>query len=140
MNRPTQSLEDYANESVKPLQELLQRAADSGLCGILPMVTKEGSGEDITLSLHGITITPKLVSRPSIRGVIDLNGWQISDWKHVSNYPHEPDDVDEIEVGEDTSLSAIVRMVMAAIFNRKFEDWLQQDIDARWANFAQQDD
>lgn len=134
MSRPVQSLEDYANESTKPLQESLQRAADSGLCGILPMVTKEGSGEDTTLSLHGITIVPALIPRGSILGPIHLNGWKVSDWRHVSNYPHEPDDVDEIEIGSSPMLGAIVRMVMTAIFTRKYEDWCQQEADEALAS------
>lgn len=125
MSRPVQSLEDYANESTKPLQESLQRAADSGLCGILPMVTKEGSGEDTVLTLHGITIVPTLIPRGSILGPIHINGWKVSDWRFRS----DPDDVDEveIEIGSDSMLGAVVRMVMTAIFTRKYEGWCHQE-------------
>jgi hypothetical protein len=86
--------------------------------GIGP-VELEGSGEDLSINLckWGVTLQPEAMLFNSIGGTVALPGWGVTVWKTVSNYPHEPDDVQDHRVGTVGHTLGAARLAIETVFS-----------------------
>lgn len=94
-------------ELIKPYLELLPQN-----CRMI-----EIREETIVLLDGVVSVSAAKIDVNSIKRIIQKDGWQISTWVHQSNYPHGPDDIDEIEGASSTIPGVIAVEAVRTVFN-----------------------
>jgi len=82
---------------------------------------------------YGIAAVP--IPTETILGTVEKNGWEVSGFVMVSNYPHAPDDCDEYSIGKFGHDTSVVAAILRDSFERRLSIIME---NLGWAQMAKE--
>lgn len=106
-------VEAFGNEQFPSLVKFLKQGiADLKVATFCGEVTVDEDDKVASIMGGGITIQPGILRLRHIGGFREIPCWTVSGWKHFPATRHEPDEVDEISLGESMSSMAAAKIAI----------------------------
>jgi hypothetical protein len=82
---------------------------------------QDGSGFGAVVIDDSVYIAPCQIAVSTILGTKTVPGWEVYTFRMFSNYPHAPDDVDIVSLGDERSITAAIKIAVLHILSEEMD-------------------
>ena len=95
---------------------------------------------DEMISVDHFDILPTKIKKKSIKGEIEVDGWEITKGVIQYNYPHEPDSVDVVHCAEAIGTLQTAQLMCELYAKHVFETMCENIATDEWAKTSLEED